>query len=104
MITETDVRVLSDGLSRFPGIHADRGQLCGAECAIRFQVDIARGGWRSLQVIAFVVSDDDSPWQLRVVSGDTPDDLTFELHGTGADPQAFADVLQQSINDLYDSN
>ena len=104
MITETDVRVLSDGLSRFPGIQADRGQLCGADCAVRFKVDIHRGGWRSLAVIAFVTADEDSAWQLRFVSGDMPGDLAFELRGTRDDPQAFADVLQQAINDLYDAD
>src|SRR5688500_9176945 len=37
------------------------------------EVDVVRGGWRSLQLIAHFALDD-KRWQLRVVGGETPED------------------------------
>ena len=94
---------LSSTLNQFPGI--ETAEVCEPEpdeVFVRFLVDIVRGGWRSLQLIAHVALDD-KRWQLRAVGGDAPEDLAFILRGTRADPAALADVLAQSINDLYNA-
>src|SRR5262245_43897763 len=44
---------------------------------------------RSRQPMSFVDGDDDSRWQLRVVSGDTVEEFAFELRDTGGDLTSF---------------
>lgn len=54
MLTESDVRELVNVLRRFPRVETvGIGQLCEADCVATFRIDIARGAWRSLQVISF---------------------------------------------------
>ena len=61
-----NIRALVDSLNAFPGIvtfsscggHAERSnpsQLPNGEFCVNFDVDISRGGWRSLELITYAM-------------------------------------------------
>jgi hypothetical protein len=92
-----NIRALADALRSYPGVTLRNVAPQSNGYCLMFELDQARGGWRSLELFADIVPSDQST--LSVCRNATsPGCVTFELTGgRNADSHALASALQVAL-------
>jgi hypothetical protein len=81
-------------------------QCAAGEFYVSFELDIVRGGWRSLQLIAYAVSEgleaeDAERVSIRVWTDGDPESIAIELRGeAGVSPDTVAAAIALSLEDF----